>query len=243
MESLWFVVPARGRLEKTRVCLRQLRRTCDALKDFGLDATAAVVADDENLETAKELGFWGVRQLNDPLGRKWNDGYQCAFEQGADYVVPLGSDDWIDPILFTDLPGPTEFRCSRLSSVVSEDGNRISPLRVWYDGGDGVRVMPRNLLARLNGRPAEENRPRAIDSSIMRNLQRLHQGNMPPIRYFDASPWQIVDWKTAGDQLNSYQACVAFRNLPEQDTWETLKGRYPDEALEEMRAVYGLVPA
>lgn len=245
MTSLFFVVPAWGRFEKTRVCLRQLRRTCDQLADLGIAATAAIVADDDNLDTAKECGFWSVRQENYPLGRKWNDGYQCALEQGADYAVPLGSDDWVDPILFTDLPGPTELRCSRLSSVVSEDGNRISPLRVWYDGGDGVRIMPRNLLERLNGRPAQEGRSRAIDTSIMLNLQVLHQGGMPPIRYFDASPWQIVDWKTSGDgqQLNTYDKCVAYRNEAERDTWETLDGRYPAEALDEMRKVYGLVTA
>ena len=240
MTSLFFVVPVRGRFDKTRVCLRQLRRTCDALAELGVDASAAVVGDDDNLETAKDCGFWVVRQQNYPLGRKWNDGYQCALQEGADHVVPLGSDDWVDPILFTDLPGPTELRCSRLSSVVSENGQRISPLRVWYDGGDGVRVMPRNLLARLNGRPAEESRDRAIDTSILRNLQRIHGGGMPPLRYFDASPWQIVDWKTGGDNLNSYESCVAFRNDAERDTWETLRGRYPDEALEEMRKVYGL---
>lgn len=240
---LFFVVPARGRFDKTRACLRQLARTCEELGEIGLAATAVVVADDDNLDAAKEAGFWGVRQRNYPLGRKWNDGYQCALEAGADFVVPLGSDDWVDPILFTDLPEPHEIRCSRLSSVVSEDGNRISPLKVWYDGGDGVRVLPRSLLERLNGRPAEEHRDRAIDTSILRNLQRLHGGNLPPLRYFDASPWQIVDWKTTGDQLNTYEACVAYRNEAERDTWETLKDRYPAVALEEMRTVYGLVPA
>ena len=29
MSSLWFVVPAHGRLELAAICLRQLRRTCD----------------------------------------------------------------------------------------------------------------------------------------------------------------------------------------------------------------------
>lgn len=241
--NLWFVVPVRGRFDKTRVCLRQLARTCESLGSEGIQATAAVVGDDDNLDTAKECGFWTVRQENYPLGRKWNDGYQCALQEGADFVVPIGSDDWVDPIIFTDLPGVTELRCSRLSSVVSENGMRISPLKVWYDGGDGVRIMPRNLLERLNGRPAEEGRDRAIDTSIMRNLQLIHGGSMPPIRYFDASPWQIVDFKSPDDQLNTYESCVAFRYEAEQDTWETLKDRYPAAALEEMRAVYGLVTA
>lgn len=236
--NLWFVVPAHGRVEKTRVCFRQLRRTCDALTGLGLDACAVVVAEDENLDTAREQGFLTVSQTNQPLGRKWNDGYEVAGREGADFVVPLGSDDWVDPILFMDLPGPTEIRCSRLSSVVSEDGNRISPLRIWYDGGDGVRILPRAILEEQRFRPAEEVRSRAIDTSIVLNYQRTHGGALPRFRYFDASPWQIVDWKTAGDQLNTYDACVAFRNDAERDTWETLKDRYPADALLEMRSVY-----
>ena len=52
--SLWFCVPAHGRYELTRICLEQLRRTCDALP---YEATAVVIADDENLHTAYELGF------------------------------------------------------------------------------------------------------------------------------------------------------------------------------------------
>lgn len=202
-------------------------------------ATAVVVACDENLEAAREFGFHAVEQQNRPLGRKWNDGYEFAGREGADFVVPVGSDDWIDPVLLTDLPGPCELRCSRLSSVVREDGQRISPLKIWYDGGDGVRVMPRQLLERLGFRPAEDHRDRAIDTSIMRRLEQIH-GMRPPVRYFDAHPYQIVDWKTAGDQLNSYERCVAFRYEPELDTWEALAGRYPAAALQEMRAVYRL---
>jgi glycosyltransferase involved in cell wall biosynthesis len=242
--TVFFVVPAHGRLEKTAVCLRQLKRTCDALSEQGFDASAVVVAQDENLETAKGLGFPAVRQDNYPLGRKWNDGYQYAARHGdADYVIPLGSDDWVDPIILADLPGPTEIRCHRLSSVVSEDGQRISPLRIWYDGGDGVRIFPRNLIERLGCRPADEHRDRAIDTSIMHRLVYLHQGNLPPLKYFDASPWQIVDWKTRGGQLNTYEACLAYRYEAEQDAWEILRDRYPAESLEEMRKVYGLVAA
>jgi hypothetical protein len=40
--------------------------------------------------------------------------------------------------------------------------------------------------------------------------------------------------------LNTYQACRNFRASQELDPWTELAGRYPDEALDEMRAVYGL---
>jgi hypothetical protein len=99
--SLWFIIPAYGRLELARVCLRQLRRTCDALTEHGIEATAVVIADDENLETARELGFGTTVQSNEFLGRKYNDGFQLACDpeynpRPADYVMPYGTDDWID---------------------------------------------------------------------------------------------------------------------------------------------------
>src|SRR5574337_351116 len=130
MRSLWFVVPAAGRSAMAAACLRQLQRTCATLVAAGVRASAVVVADDENLDVADELGFGTVRRGNRPLGRKWNDGYQLAGEAGVDFVVPFGSDDWIDPaaILAAPLPGPDEIRCFRRSAVVREDGRRLAEL-------------------------------------------------------------------------------------------------------------------
>lgn len=236
MTRLWFIVPAHGRAELTQVCLRQLRRTCLDLDQFGIDAQAVVVADDENLETARDLGFATCEQVNTPLGRKWNDGYEVAADYGqADYFVPLGSDDWVEASFIAGrLPDDHEIRCSRLSSVVSEDGQHLARLRIPYDIGDGVRIIPRALLEPLRFRPAAEHKPRAIDTSIM---ERLHPARLV---YHDTDALQIVDWKSR-EQLNSYQRCLVFKQGEEQDPWGALAGRYPVEALEEMRAVYRLV--
>jgi hypothetical protein len=40
VSSLWFVVPAQGRFFLTAICLRQLRRTCDALTENGISAVS-----------------------------------------------------------------------------------------------------------------------------------------------------------------------------------------------------------
>lgn len=80
--SFAFVVPCHGRHELAAVCLRQLRRTCDALAWNGLPATAVVVAHDSRFEAlADELDFAYVRQRNHPLGRRWNDGYERAAQE------------------------------------------------------------------------------------------------------------------------------------------------------------------
>lgn len=240
--SLWFVIPAHGRLALAEVCLRQLARTCATLTEHGLPATAVVIADDQNLDIAAEHGFHTVEQANAPLGRKINDGYEYAGRAGADYLAAFGTDDWIDPqfILDADLPRPDTIRCNRLSAVVSEDGQHIASLRIPYDGGDGVRIMPRQLLAPFKFRPAKEHAPRALDTSVMTRLQAHH--NLRVV-YHDSHPWQIIDWKSE-TQLNSYQRCLAFQEGPElADPFAVVAAHYPPVAVAEMQELYGLVAA
>ena len=74
-----------------------------------------MIADDENLDTAAELGFATVRRDNRFLARKYNDGIQLALDPSvnprpADYAVPFGSDDWVDHRIFHRLP--PGMRCS-----------------------------------------------------------------------------------------------------------------------------------
>jgi hypothetical protein len=223
--------------------LRQLRRTCDALIDNGLHANAVVAADDANLETAEELGFATVRRMNDPLGRKWNDCYELACNpelnpEPADYVAALGTDDWVDPefILAGGMPDEDTMRCARLSAVVNEDCTRLAALNITYAGGDGVRIIPAAMLKPLRYRPAEEDRDRAIDTSVITRIG-VHLGHAPRVEYFDLHPLQIVDWKS-NTQLNSYEDCLAYLDVAEStDPFGDLAAVYPADAIDEMRAL------
>ena len=131
-QSLWFVVPAHGRAELARICLRQLRYTCDRLEENGVRASAVVVACDENLDTARELGFAWVDRDNRFTARKFNDGIQLACDRQfnrhlVDYVVPLGSDDWVDWRLFHNLPNAHTMIGFQRMAFVREDGRVSSP--------------------------------------------------------------------------------------------------------------------
>lgn len=240
MQSLWFIVPAHGRFDLARACLRQLARTCSTLAEHGLHASAVVIAADANIDTALELGFATVERENAPLGRKWNDGYELAGLAGVDYVIPFGTDDWIDAgLVLTDLPGEQEIRCQRLCGIVREDGLKLCPLRITYKGGVGVRTFPTAMLKPLRYRPADDDARRAIDTSIFQNL-RLSRGF--EIRYVDMHPFQIIDWKSREGQLNGYQPCRKYQDGPEVDPWTTLAGYYPAEALDEIRPLFLDVP-
>ena len=246
MPSLWFIVPAHGRVELARICLRQLRRTCDQLTENGVEATAVVIADDENLDTAKDLGFAWVRRDNRFVSRKFNDGIQLATDRKynrrpADYVVPCGSDDWVDWRLFTDLPDNRTMVAFQRMAFVREDGQELTVRHVNNEGGCGIRIYPRYVMQRCGFRPADEDRLRACDTSILLNVKQT--GALRRIVHRDLDPLSIVDWKTSGIQLNSYaDVSSRHRSELERDPFDVLAGRYPDEALDEMRDHYARRP-
>lgn len=240
--TLWFCVPAHGRLELTSICLRQLRRTCDALTDDGIEATAVVIACDENLDTARDLGFGTVERDNIFLSRKFNDGIQLALDpelnpRPADYVVPCGSDDWVDHRIFLELPEDGSVLGFQRLSFVRPDGKEITSTCLDYVGGCGIRVYPRQVMEAVGYRPADEDRYRACDTSILTNVQRANPGLRVTHREID--PRQIVDWKSPSEQVTSYESIFRrHRGTRRGDPFRVLRGVYPQKALLEMREHY-----
>ena len=248
MPSLWFIVPAYGRLELARICLTQLRRTCDALEDAGVRASAVVVADDENLDTARELGFAICERDNQYVSRRFNDGIQLACDRSynphpVDYVVPCGSDDWVDWRLFVDLPDSRTMVGFQRMAFVREDGAELTVRHINSEGGCGIRIWPRHLMAATRFRPADDYLKRGCDTSILINTREA----IPTMRvqHRDLDPLQIVDWKTSGNQLNPYTTLSRHRSELKRDPFHILAGRYPADALEDMARHYdrGLVAA
>ena len=128
-------------------------------------------------------------------------------------------------------------------AFVREDGAEITVRHLNNQGGCGIRIYPRQVMAKLGYRPADEDRRRGCDTSILINLKI--GGALRFIEHRDIDPLQIVDWKTAGANLNPYDEVIARhkRELTRDDPFEVLAGRYPAEALEEMQAHYGMVLA
>jgi len=240
MTTLAFIVPAYRRFELTRACLAHLRRTCDELAYSNIKATAVVVGDDDNLLVADMFGFATVRRENKPLGRKFNDGIEAAAELGCQYVIPFGTDNWIDPdLIIGHLPAEDTIRSHRLVTLVHESGEKMAPLRITYVGGDGIRIIPMALLEPLRFRPAAEDKDRAIDTSIRDRLTRVNGGH-PPYDYFDIDALQIVGFQSEEQQLNTYRELRMIYSGGEEDfdPWTTLAGRYPAESVDEVREVF-----
>lgn len=235
--SVWFVIPAHGREHVSAVAFAGIAWTLTALDG---QAEALIVADDDNLDIATSFGLRTLERRNHQLGRKWNDGIQYACENGATHVVTCGSDDWVHPDLIRahlERATPHSIMCSRASAVISPDGREAVTITVRYAGGDGVRMLPRELLANFGFRPYLDERNRALDGAMFDRLTR--GGSAFEWVYNDLHRWQIVDFKS-DTNLTDYEKFPRCEHKPRviTDPLTQLGIHYPAPLVDRARELY-----
>lgn len=196
--SLWFITPAWRRFALSAVCFEQRRQVIVELAASGIEAHCVVVADDENLELARAAGFETVERDNEWLGRRFNDGIEYAGQHGADWIVLVGSDSWVEAAYFSPLPVPDVIRTSTFLCTVTSD--RLAHLEITPNHGGGPYMIHRSHL-KPGFRPAADLIGRHIDRSTVRGL-------VGPIT------WELRD-------LNRFQH-VSFRGNPHLTRYEKL---------------------
>jgi glycosyltransferase involved in cell wall biosynthesis len=247
------VSPAWRRYDVTRVALAQRAHLQGELADRGIEAVSVVVADDENLDIAREYGCVTVEQNNDMLGRRFNDGIHAALELGADIVVVLGSDDWLHPDAFDRLPAaqapePTltadaqaitwtpgpEMVVGAGITVVDLPGARARRCRSRSRTGCVPWLLPRRALEPSGGRPVRETQQRGIDFSLFLGLQV-----QPTIVVHDPHPLCRVDFKS-DTNLNSFdETAGALADGPiVTDPWTMLATAYPEHLVDLARTTH-----
>ena len=224
---IFFVTPAYQRFELTALCLDQRADVIRTLARHGVQARCVVIADDDNLDLARARGFDIVERDNEWLGRKFNDGIQYAAKHGADWIVPIGSDSWIDPAYFLPLPTGRETRTSPAYCAVT--GTSLAELSVGGHGA-GPYMFPRRLLARSRFRPAKDEIIRHVDSSTIRGIGQ-------PIRWKPRTlhPFQYIGFRGT-PTITSYKSLVNAWGVAEHpDPWSILGEHYPPDLVERAR--------
>ena len=237
--QLWVVSPAWGRFAVTRLALAQRAHLAGVLAARGIDCHSLVVADDENLEVAAEFGAVGLEHPNDPLSDKCNAGLRHAGEQGADWVVWIGSDDWIHPDVFDAIDldlGPHMARSILAGSRIAVVDMLRPRLRVCTPRGRmGVIpwVIPREMLAPSGWSPLLPGKDRGLDGWLVRGMRssRVKPGWLK----HDPHDMARVDFKSTVN-LNSYEALGGLSGGPEMDPWPALAEHYPAHLVDLARA-------
>lgn len=230
MPSVWLVTPAYRRYDMSAVCFRQHKQVIDVLRSNGIDAQQVVVADDENLDIARSLGFATVEQGNAWLGQKFNDGIEYAARQGASWIVPIGSDSWIDPAYFLPLPQWKQTRTGNLYTVVTRDEYVNMPIKLV-----GPYMFHRSLLEPSGFRPAEDRITKGVDSSTLQGIGKgIHWAGK------DDDPLQYVGFRSAERYLSAYQSLKRqYRDEPEPTglLWPQLETIYGAKLVADMQRV------
>ncbi len=230
-------------MDVTRLALAQRAHLCGELAERGIEATCVIVADDENLEIAAEFGFAAVERDNAQLGRKFNDGleYACT-ELEADYVVLIGSDDWMHVDLFDRLPldqmempslkgdGPAWFWgdgpeaiTGREIALVDLSTGRLRHCQARGRYGVIPWIFPRAALEPSGYRPVKDAANIGIDGSLIAGL------NCQPEWIFrDPHDLCRIDFKS-NVNLNGYEQITAGIGYGEEETdpWGLLTECYP----------------
>lgn len=167
--SVWLVSPAFGRLAVSALVYNQRAWMLEQLRSAGVECEALIVADDENLELARERGLLTLEHPNLPLGRKVNAGIQHAVEHGASHVAFVGSDSIYLPDVFRDLPPEAVGYGRWYALAVRRRGLIVCdvPHPTW-----ALNVYPRKMLVRVHGYPCTDHLNKGLDGAIRSNLQR-----------------------------------------------------------------------
>lgn len=220
---VYFVTPAWRRLELSEVVFAQRRLCVSYLAERGVEARSVVIADDENLELARAAGFETIERDNRWLGRRFNDGIEHAARQGADRIVPIGSDSFLDPAFLFPLPPRRRIRSSPLYAVAERD--RLARCYVRGPGAGPYMIPPDRLPTDL--RPSAERRARGIDRSTLAGLRR-------PLlwEHVELHPYQYVGFR-GEPRMNDYERLRDRIGVgEEQDVAEILSEHYPRRLVE-----------
>lgn len=235
--SFWFITPAWQRLEISALCFAQREWACEQMRAAGIDADACVIADDENLDIADQLGHATVDRPNLSLGSKFNVGYEFAAAEGIDYVCPIGSDSWVDPaFIIGNLPDPErrEVVYSRHYAVIRPDGGERAQLLVEYEGGTTM-FYPTALFAHCGWRPIPEDAKRGCDAHTIAAARR---GGDVTFTIAERHVLETVSFQTEL-QVTNYDNLIDRWGVGRtRKPFESLSRHYPAELVQQMRDLY-----
>lgn len=231
--QVWLVSPAYGRFAVTRLALAQRAHLAGELAGRGIDCHTVIVADDDNLDIAREHGFHTVElDNNHGLGRRFNAGFQYAAAQGADYLVHIGSDDWLHPDTFALLGTltPRQIVAGRMIAFIDLLTGKLRPALLLGPTGVIPWIIPRALMERCGFAPIRPERYRGMDGFLVRGLRQA--GARVEWVFHDPNPVARVDFKSATN-INTYAGLPSgLGHESDRDPWEALAEHYPPHLVE-----------
>lgn len=231
MNNFWIIVPAWKRYEISKLVFPELRWLKKRLsKECNIEVL--VVSDDKNIDIASSNGLKYIRSSNDFLGKKFNDGYEYAFNHGADAVIPSGSDSWVHPDAFKNIVktwyNDNTIWYSTKHAMVSEDGSKLGiakiPTSVDYNKG-ALWFYPRKLMKMAKFRPCNEKQKSSCDRSTINGLKKSNK--VICFKENDIIDLQYLAFKNNKVQIWSYSDYNKKFIIQINEPWDEICKFYP----------------
>jgi len=248
--SVAFVSPAHGRFAVTEFVLAQRERLIRELARRGTDAVSLIVACDENLDIARRYGCETLEAPNLPLGRKCNLGLRHAATL-ADYVVWVGSDDWIHPDVFDvvqppDPNGLAVIYAGRRLAIVDMAAGLLQRISSPSKYGAIPWTLDSRLFRTNRVDLIQPDLRRGLDGALIRGIRLTRV----PFRWEFGDPhdFRAVDFKTR-DNITPYRGVAKHLAIDPQGkrspignpepAWDVLQGWFDADLIEQARTVGG----
>lgn len=198
-----------------------------------------IAASDENLDLAAEYGALAVETPNRPLGRKCNVALKRAAQEGADWIVWIGSDDWVHPDVFDPLPyQDTDVPAIQYGHRLAIVDLRTGLLRLCESPskyGAIPWIVPRRMLERSRFEPVAPTLNRGLDGALVRGI-RLSRAEL---RWRPHNPHGLrcVDFKT-DTNITPYERLAIHGVRPEESAWPVLAERFDTDLVDMARDVH-----
>jgi hypothetical protein len=240
--KVFIVTPAWKRFDVSRIVFSNFYYIKKSLLKK-INVQVVVVANDLNLKIAKKFGLHTVNSPNDYLGRKFNDGYEFAFKNGADIVIPVGSDSLISSDIIekgVSLSKEGSIVFSSMHSVIREDGKMIGKIKTAsLTGGSNKGALwlyRRNLMKRVGFRPCNDKKKRGCDRSTLESLV----GKRTRFILNDINFYQHVGIKSKNNQICKYSDYKSQFIGQDANPFEVLRQYYSKDIIVNIEKYYGI---
>ena len=240
--KVFIVTPAWKRFNVSRVVFSNFNWIRKSLSK-SINIQVVIIANDLNLNIAKEFGFHTVVSPNHFLGEKFNDGYEFAFKHGADIVIPVGSDSLISPGIIkrgVKLSKVNNIVFSSMHSVIREDGRMIGNIKTASaknrSNKGALWLYRRDVMSKVGFRPCDNRIKKGCDRSTLKSLV----DKKTKFILNDINFYQHVGIKSKNHQICKYHDYKAQFVSQVAEPFEILKKYYPKNTIIGIKKYYGI---
>jgi hypothetical protein len=206
------VIPVHGRIPLLKITIQRL------FDRNGVDHIICVGSEEERA-VCNNAGAEFFEFANKPLGKKWNYGFMMAKKYNPEFIIYVGSSDWLSdnwiPVLLplaekVDMIGKPDFNMLHIGSEMIVANWPGYPIARRHEPIGIGRILNSRWLDKIGWRPFEDELNKSMDWCMCRKLKAddtCMMFNSPEIQSLSVSceAWSNMHTSDFNDNVTPFQ--------------------------------------